>query len=60
MAVNSEMPDATLKLNDAFISHSSHDSEVAIRLANELEQADFSVWLDRREVLVPCQSECDG
>ena len=52
MAVNGEMPDATLKLYDAFISHSRHDSEVAIRLANELEQADFSVWLDKREVLV--------
>ena len=52
MAVNGEMPDTTLKLYDAFISHSSHDSEVAICLANELEQADFSVWLDKREVLV--------
>ena len=52
MAANNRMPNRTIKLYDAFISYSSDDSDIAQRLANELEQADFAVWLDKREVLV--------
>ena len=52
MPINKEIPEETSKLYDAFISHSSLDSDVAIRLANELEQKGFFVWLDKREVLV--------
>ena len=51
MPVNRETLEEA-KLYDAFISHSSHDSDVATRLASELEQANFTVWLDKREVLV--------
>ena len=46
------MSETAEKLYDAFISYSSQDSEVATRLANALEQADFRIWLDKREVLV--------
>ena len=46
MPFNDDMP------YDAFISHSSQDGEVALRLAGELEREGFVVWLDKREVLV--------
>ena len=52
MFVNAQMPEETSKLYDAFISYSSHDSNAATRLAEELEQEGFVVWLDKREVLV--------
>lgn len=46
MPINDDMP------YDAFISYSSQDGEVAERLADELDQEGFIVWLDKREVLV--------
>ncbi len=52
MPVNHEMPEETPKLYDAFISYSHHDSGAATRLADELEQEGFVVWLDKQEVLV--------
>ena len=48
----SKMPEETPKLFDAFISYSSHDSDVATRLEEGLKQEGFEVWLDKREVLV--------
>ena len=52
MSVKDQMPEETPKLFDAFISYSSHDSNVATRLEEELRQEGFVVWLDKREVLV--------
>ena len=52
MSVNEQTPQETPKLFDAFISYSSHDSNVATRLEEDLRQEGFEVWLDKREVLV--------
>ena len=52
MSVNEQMSEETPKLFDAFISYSSHDSDVATRLEEGLKQEGFEVWLDKREVLV--------
>ena len=52
MSVNEQTPEETPKLFDAFISYSSHDSNVATRLEEDLRQEGFEVWLDKREVLV--------
>ena len=52
MRSNDEIRNESVKYYDAFISYSSHDSEVATQLAIELERAGFNYWLDKREVLV--------
>lgn len=46
------MPNEPQKLFDAFISHSHHDSHAAKRLAEDLDQQGFEVWLDEQRVLV--------
>ena len=44
MSVNEQMPEETPKLFDAFISYSSHDSNVATRLEEDLRQ-EATTWL---------------
>ena len=47
MSVNEQIPEETPKLFDAFISYSSHDSNVATRLEEELRQEGFVVcWIN--------------
>ena len=52
MSIGDQSSDSVNKIFDAFISHSSIDKTIAVRLAHEIEEQGFRVWLDKREVLV--------